>query len=1849
MSKTLLIDETKQQKVNSQTDSYNDVAFFDPSLFEQEQEWYKTVSRYLWTDKGFADNSLPGLYRAYAEKYVDPYVSPEDEDYFRINDIVLSIPPQNISVNLLNKHVEVPHIRGKSSISVPTGYSEIQLEISFSITENLLRKVTLSSEINYRLVPLLIQLRHMPFFVISNKYVRDQVFKAVKDTESGVNIPPPDFQYDLMFTYLGHSISTLAEMPNTLEVHLSCTLFNYLPYMSQVRFVKNYKRDKNGIIQRMGRKIVNPGFTYNPSESRAFYEFYALEYKRHQELIGLYNPRPSSNKMTLTYYTYFPIHPSLDPNLKKKDTYSDLSTLVSNERFLGKMPFENKLPSSMNTTSDIPFLNQQFQNKLKPFTYDPTSVLIKEQKVDAVKSSVNNESKSNSSYKFVLTSKYGKRGGGFHYGIDIAPADPEAKKEEIKIPIYSPANGIAKAGYGKREGNMVVLKANIHDTEYMIVFAHLEASSKNISKEKWTDIKAGELIGYMGNTGNSTGKHLHLAVAIPINDKYHKYINPLELFNKGDAFNTWVDLLFTPHGVTPEVEPEEEPKPLEFDKVSYDKLAKLLNASFGADNWEIISPPIKGGIPYVRIRNYYTFSLGYESGISLDGIENYGYTPIPRIPMSGFRFATHQYIGGHTEKATLRFTAYNEQGCKILNDIIAIFDIVSNNSHQYKHIAYLDGIGIAHDYLNTIVSGTFFTINDYSVSTHPSIPGGSVFTVDITDYTRVKEYIQRSFAFDKPLDEEDLTKAIRTLISKMRKYAKQYLKAYYLAKDYSISSGESPLKIYDSGKATALESCDIELIVRKITDNTSTEEIIKEAVFELQSILNDMSTIKYFKDGSINPKINDRYGLFDLVKDVLEDGDINYDTFKEYMTNFQLLGPEGVRGKALAESLLNKSEKRKSPRLNISQSEFHDKLARQSYSGQTDLNAYVIEWFWSYAQSLYKILKKKGEDTGLIALESLKIRQLTKPAYLDFDLPPTINPDYYFYQPKLYDDYDTKKKYKEESDESLMNAIKERYRIYKRQLDINAFSSKESAKELDSIYYALVGEVQDSNGQNNYLEELINSRHNSVSETDITAYNYTRLSQDKALYEKYYNFIERKYGSDVAKFLAPDPKSVYQNKEKLAKCVNVDEVNFLVFSDNEEFVSALFLHNAQEYRQRAEQDTLAKCFPVFKIYLIEEDDQEELSFLRDDLNEYYGLNAIQEIYLAEHDDQPVSVLNIRFIDITGRFTSMKYIQYPFTESKKYMDTGFENPIKGLLIQDGTRIQFRFGYSNNIDELPIKFNGYIASISALNETEYELVCQSYGAELVFDIHGATEPEQLDGFCNSEPKNIVHSLLLSPSLKHFGRWKLRSVNNLQFSDRRTGFSNILGSYIKLRPDGTEQRIWTLLGSTGGSFEVTPTDMNIIIPEASALEGLDEVLHKWTNDFMGALIGMVTSLDIINPAAWYRAIFDAPFADYWVYKENTYEALNHLLYRFPGYIMSVLPYEDRATLYMGPRNGVYYYREFTPYEKILIRDASRNRSSDAYKNLVTIIRSRTIKPASAYHVAASYKNIIKNSIKADFRGVYTQVEVPIVKLTRTKDQIKDESYITGSVKMKLNDFLYDEDLRTTYLELINTTEKYAYTAAAHELHLQAKNLYKGDLYMLANPEIKPHDTIFLFDTIEAMTGPIYVREHILTFSPDMGAISIIKPGMVSFINSMVQKTVFDAFGSYLFDSELHDFVERMTGGYLPAAIIGYNVLRAGSAAASVAAGGTMSIVGALVVVVGLGMGISLATTLVNLAKNRQPIFLQPLMKDGIPYLFGVHHYKIGSMIQWIEHKWHIFTLGLKFYEEFAQSFIDSLFGET
>lgn len=116
-----------------------------------------------------------------------------------------------------------------------------------------------------------------------------------------------------------------------------------------------------------------------------------------------------------------------------------------------------------------------------------------------------------------VTSRFGPRRYRFHYGIDLSLHTGDSVKAAFKgkIRIIDYDGG----GYG----HYIVVR---HDNGLETVYAHLSRTNVRLDQ----NVKAGQVIGFGGNTGRSTGPHLHFETRYIGNA-----LNPSNIINFNDG------------------------------------------------------------------------------------------------------------------------------------------------------------------------------------------------------------------------------------------------------------------------------------------------------------------------------------------------------------------------------------------------------------------------------------------------------------------------------------------------------------------------------------------------------------------------------------------------------------------------------------------------------------------------------------------------------------------------------------------------------------------------------------------------------------------------------------------------------------------------------------------------------------------------------------------------------------------------------------------------------------------------------------------------------------------------------------------------------------------------------------------------------------------------------------------------------------------------------------------------------------------------------------------------------------------------------------------------------------------
>ena len=137
----------------------------------------------------------------------------------------------------------------------------------------------------------------------------------------------------------------------------------------------------------------------------------------------------------------------------------------------------------------------------------------------------------NQDVSYVITSNFGERidpfdstKTSFHKGIDLVAPDG--------TDIVSSGDGVViQSGNTDSLGNYVVIEHNISNLKLYTLYAHMLDDS--VVVKKGDNVKVYDKLGIIGNTGRSTGTHLHFMISIYQYSYDEKYlINPINVINR---------------------------------------------------------------------------------------------------------------------------------------------------------------------------------------------------------------------------------------------------------------------------------------------------------------------------------------------------------------------------------------------------------------------------------------------------------------------------------------------------------------------------------------------------------------------------------------------------------------------------------------------------------------------------------------------------------------------------------------------------------------------------------------------------------------------------------------------------------------------------------------------------------------------------------------------------------------------------------------------------------------------------------------------------------------------------------------------------------------------------------------------------------------------------------------------------------------------------------------------------------------------------------------------------------------------------------------------------------------------
>lgn len=573
-----------------------------------------------------------------------------------------------------------------------------------------------------------------------------------------------------------------------------------------------------------------------------------------------------------------------------------------------------------------------------------------------------------------------------------------------------------------------------------------------------------------------------------------------------------------------------------------------------------------------------------------------------------------------------------------------------------------------------------------------------------------------------------------------------------------------------------------------------------------------------------------------------------------------------------------------------------------------------------------------------------------------------------------------------------------------------------------------------------------------------------------------------------------------------------------------------------------------------------------------DLMDVFDLSSIIDIKIIKDQYEAADVMIIRILGtdkslLTKQNKDPTYDPAVFSWKKLLDDiksgkstaigSGNVN-LSDVGLQEGTRIRCLLGNSAVIDELSIEFNGRIAAING--KDVIEVYCVGDGHELIQNTLGYPgESKDRKYTLNSETVDLVKEIIAtSDEVKSFGNTKLQVFPNIKFNlpdflGGRSAFDNVFAPSIHPSKNlkkfaagaaTTAVGIGTTLG--GISYSLWP----ILLP---VVAGVGLTVGK-----VALLVGAVAVAGAVLSEAYDSISKSLSPAKFVVYKQTIWDVLQELTLRHPGYVVAVVPFDRRSTIYFGEPDGVFFYRGVeSALEKSLlissmiqsggmfkagtIREVydnvlnekrenpnltnqinsdsqfsipsakeqpnSREKNNAKKINFDSLAVLNMQKSFRNYHLVTSENDIISNDIEASSVGVANSVQVYYPK----DDNEGNPDGTTWFSNYALTDYMKADD--NLYSNLINNKvftfhnahneypeielpQRYAKAILCKEL----ENIYKGKIIILGRQNIKPHDIVILSDTHNRISGPIKVGRVIQSLSPEGGWTTTIYPKFIA-----------------------------------------------------------------------------------------------------------------------------------------------------
>ncbi len=577
----------------------------------------------------------------------------------------------------------------------------------------------------------------------------------------------------------------------------------------------------------------------------------------------------------------------------------------------------------------------------------------------------------------------------------------------------------------------------------------------------------------------------------------------------------------------------------------------------------------------------------------------------------------------------------------------------------------------------------------------------------------------------------------------------------------------------------------------------------------------------------------------------------------------------------------------------------------------------------------------------------------------------------------------------------------------------------------------------------------------------------------------------------------------------------------------------MMTHDMLKYSHRGR---MTRAFPSYMLLFVDEGQWVDGKRL---WNNYYTYHAIQQMDIISDKENPVDLAFVTLSNVYGTFDFQakmsdprKYAKEPiglpgrigaliddfsFTVTAKVMAERSQL-MEQVKLREGARVHMRMGYSATAGNMPIVFNGKIASV---NEGEViQMLCQGDGAELINQYY-STDPK---GDTPNEPHNTFQEMLT----KRTSNYWFTVSEDWEFGDNYLSYYGIEHfGFVESEAGG----FWKGLGK---NFEILKSFLTDSVP-FSAYDIMKNIYKGSNSPVTGQETGWspFDGEKNINIAAYNKTPWD----------------IGQILSMFvPEFICAPHHHGFRSTLFFGMPHWPVKY-------EYILKDGKEGNSYTDYQEKV--------KPFQQFHMITSGNDIIANKIQASSEKL-KHIAVGMYKMGSGQDAAEsytvwaDRTIIKEHQKMMLvetgvwqdllgPDFLYTAlgkyglkpvleapgSLLSTIGDLLESAplgdtmddvgkkfqewgegwiewldadsiftpgQVQARTVAIGALQRKFMEMYQGELVILGDPAVKPWDIFYLDDTHMLMNGTAQAGKVSHSLSLQTGFTTVIKPDLIT-----------------------------------------------------------------------------------------------------------------------------------------------------